>query len=129
MKNIHFTNIVIQKPYAVVWNWLSDPMKYPKLYPGWAARTEKVGKDKYEITNKQNRKSIVVRKMNRGKGAIDLIIGDELSQTRIFPLKSDTIVVHIGSRWKQMRNPISWLLYKSTVNSDFKNAKKIMERS
>lgn len=129
MRNIHFTNIVIQKPYEIVWDWLSNPIKYSKIYPNWVAKVNELEKDKYEITDKRNRKSLVIREINKDKGSIDLKIEDEISRTRLFPLNNDTIVIHVGTRWEKMQNPLFWFLYKKTVDKDFKNAKKIIEES
>jgi len=130
MKNIHFTNTIIQKPYKVVWSWLSDPTKYPKIYPNWVAKVNTLEKDKYEIIDKRNQKSIVIRDINEDQGNINLKIGNEISRTRLFPLdNNNTIVIHVGSRWKQMQNPLFWFLYKKTVDKDFKNAKKVIENS
>ena len=127
MRNIHFTNIVIKKLYASVWEWFSEPLNYSQLYPNWVAKVVKIDTNKYEITDKRNQKSLVVLETNKERGSIDLKIGDEISRTRLFVLNGHTVVIHIGTRWKQMKNPLFWFLYKKTVDKDFKNAKVVIE--
>lgn len=127
MKNIHFTNVVIEKPYDVVWGWLSEPSKYALLYPNWVTKVVKVDTDKYEITDIRNQKSLFTLIADKEKGSIILKIGDETSCTKLFSFNNGTAVVHIGTRWKKMKNPLFWFLFKKGVDKDFKNAKRVIE--
>ncbi|MFH0820838.1 MAG: hypothetical protein V1908_03625 [Candidatus Peregrinibacteria bacterium] len=129
MRNIHFTNIIIKKSYEIVWGWLSEPSKYPLLYPNWVAKAVKMETNKYEITDQRNQKSLVTLSTDKEKGSIDLKIGNEISRTKLFAFDNNTAVVHIGTRWKQMRNPLFWFLYKRIVDKDFRNAKKVIEET
>lgn len=127
MKVIHFTNLIIEKPYEVVWKWLSEPSNYAILYPNWVKKVTRLKTNKYEITDKRNQKTLVQLEANREKGSINLKIGNEISRTKLFILANYTIVIHITTRWKQIENPLFWFLFKRSVDADFKNAKKVIE--
>ena len=68
-------------------------------------------------------------KLDKENGIINLQMGDEVSRTRLIFLEDNqTLALHIGERWKNF-NLILWFFYKRTVDSDFKNAKKVIENA
>ncbi len=33
--NIHVSQVLINAPMDIVWGWVSDPSKFPTIYPNW----------------------------------------------------------------------------------------------
>lgn len=128
MQDIHITKIVVRKPYDKVWAWISNPMNYPRIYPFWIAKIKEIEADSYEAEGSRGHIYKFSRVIEKKFGVVDLKIGEELSRTRLFPLnENNTVIIHLGVRWKQMKNPLFWFFYKRSVDKDFKNTKKIIE--
>lgn len=129
MRDIHFSKVIIKKPYDIVWKWISNPLTYPQIYPSWLSEVKEVDVDSYEGYG-PNGEFQFTRLINKEYGIVDLKIGEEQSRTRLFSLdKESTVVIHLAVRWEKMKNPFFWFFYKISVNSDFKKAKKIIETS
>ncbi|MEW6608161.1 MAG: hypothetical protein AB1414_12080 [bacterium] len=132
----HVTKAIILKPYNEVWAWLSEPNNYAKLYPKWVSKIERLERDKYLITSPHMSKTYKIRRvLNEEGGSIDIEINlpntsePEISRTRIMDIgKNRTAVIHLGSKWSGF-NAFLWLLYTFNVDSDFHNAKKVIESS
>jgi len=129
MKDTHVTKITINKSFPKVWEYISNPLTYSQIYPFWLSEVKKIKNNFYEGKGPHGEYKFE-RVIDKNFGIVDLKIGNELSRTRIYPLDKDsTVVIHLGVRWGIMKNPLFWFFYKRDVNKDFKNAKKIIERS
>lgn len=125
-RRIHINKKIIYNSYDNVWKWLSNVNNYPKLYPAWADEVEKVDDNRYIISDQYNNTYEAKAVLDKGKGVIDLYMEGEVSRTRLVSLKdNETLVVHIGER--EDFNIFAWLYLKKTVNSDFNNAKTVIE--
>lgn len=125
-RQIHINKKIISKSYDNVWEWLSKVSNYPKLYPAWVDEVEKVDEDRYLISDQYDNTYEAKAVLDKDKGIIDLYMEGEVSRTRLVSLTdNETLVVHIGER--EDFNIFAWLYLKKTVNSDFNNAKTVIE--
>lgn len=128
-REIHITKEIINNSYEKVWRYLSDVSRYAELYPGWVKEVEKIDDNYYKIIGQHGKVYKAKRKLDKEIGIIDLQMGPEVSRTRLIPLEDNkTLALHIGKRWKYF-NLLLWFFYKRTVDSDFKNAKKVIENT
>ncbi|MBM7624241.1 hypothetical protein [Sporohalobacter salinus] len=126
-RQVHITKEIINEGYEKVWDSLSDVKKYPKLYPGWVSEVEKIEENYFKINGQYGNIYKAKRELGKEKGIINLKMGPEVSRTRLLSLEDNkTLALHIGERWEDF-NLVLWFFYKRTVDSDFKNAKKIIE--
>ena len=96
------------------------------MYPAWVDKVEKVDEDRYLISDQYNNTYEAKAVLDKEKGIIDLYMEGEVSRTRLVSLSdNETLVVHIGER--EDFNIFAWLYLKKTVNSDFNNAKTVIE--
>ncbi|QTL98600.1 hypothetical protein GM661_11815 [Iocasia frigidifontis] len=125
-RKIHINKKIIDESYDNVWKWFSNVNNYPKLYPAWVDEVKEVNKERYIISDQYNNTYEAKAVLDKEKGIIDLYMEGEVSRTRLFSIKdNETLVVHIGER--EDFNFLAWLYLKRTVNSDFKNAKAVIE--
>jgi len=125
----HVYSITIHKSYNQVWEQLSDPLNYKKLYPYWIKEISLKQDNQYEVNDQfgHTYNMILIKDINHG--LIKLQIGNELSITQIVPLdEHNTLVTHIAKKWQGI-NTINWILHKRTVANDFNNAKKVIEKN
>ena len=95
------SEIIIAKPAGVVWERLSDPLNYPVIYPNWVKTAAYSHDNVFRIEDQFGGVYNIELLKNKEFGAIDLRIGDELSQTRVFPAGADrAVVVHLAKRWR-----------------------------
>jgi hypothetical protein len=128
MKDTHLTKVIIERPYNVVWKIISDPINYPQIYPFWLSKVKKVDSNSYEGKGPHGKYKFT-KIIEHDFGIVDLKLGEESSRTRLFSLDDEsTVVIHLGVRWKDMKNPLAWFFYKRGVDKDFKNAKKVIEK-
>lgn len=133
-RDTYITKVVINKPYEYVWSKISDPLNYPSLYPGWIKKVELVSSDHYRIRFPHMDEAFSMKRLiNKDAGLIDLHIflpgkeEPEVSVGRIISIgQNRTAVVHLGVKWKEF-NPVYWLIYTFIIDSDFKNAAKVIE--
>lgn len=122
-------SIVVRKDYQTVWNYLSDPLRYNKLYPFWVKNISLSANNKFVVDDQFGHTYEILLLANKENGVIDLQIGNEISSLRLFKLdEHSSLVVHVGKRWSGI-SLYGWVLHKRTLRKDFCNAKKIIEKS
>ena len=125
--NTYTTKVVIDKPFDVVWSWVSDPLKYPKIYPNWVKTITKKSEQNYQVDDQFGGSYDIELIANKDYGIVDLQIGPEASFLRLYRLDEiRTVVIHLAKRWKA-ESFVIWFFHKITTDKDFKNAKKVIE--
>lgn len=127
-KGVHTTEIIINKPFEDVWNWISNPLNYETIYPHWIKTASKVDDVTFDVNDQFGKSYKIHLKAIKDSGVVDLEIAPWTSRTRIVPLDGNsTIVVHIAKR-AESEGFIQWFFHKLTTDRDFKNAKKVIEK-
>lgn len=128
MKATYVSEVVINKPYDEVWTWISNPSTYDKVYPHWVKSAQKVDGTIYHISDQFGGSYNVKLISDKNLGVVDLKIGEETSQTRLFDLDGKrTAIIHLAKRWKNL-GFVQWFFHKIIVWRDFRNAKKVIEQ-
>jgi hypothetical protein len=126
-ENTHVSKVVCNRPFNIVWDQISNPQNYPKLYPNWIKSIKKISENRYFVDDQFGQSYEMTLFLNKEFGVVDLQIGKEASRMRIMPLSDDsTVVVHLAKKWSDI-NQICWFFHKRTTDRDFKNAKAIIE--
>ncbi len=129
LSGVHVTTVIIERPSGEVWAYVSDPLKFPRLYPKWVSRIEQVDEHTFRVQSPHVKEPYEISvSADEAAGTIDIEIGREVSRTRVIPLdQQGTAVVHVGTRWEDF-NWFLWVIYKFNVDFDFRNAKSTIER-
>lgn len=81
----------------------------------------------FHVFNQDGSDFVMDVKTSKDSGTIDLIIGEEASRLRIFPINEKSVlVIHISVHWKAMNNEY-WDKHKAAVDKDFLFAKEFIE--
>ncbi len=128
MKPYHVYSLVVHKNYERVWQSLSDPLQYKELYPHWIKDILHMSGSEYVVHDQFGNTYPMQLSVNQEYGVVNLHIGQETSQLRLFQLDlSSTLVVHVAKRWEGI-NTLRWLFHKRTVAKDFCHAKSVLEQ-
>jgi len=123
----YVSSIVIEKPFDVVWSAISNPNSYARLYPNWVKSVNEKDKNTFHVSDQFGGTYDVKLVANQEFGIVDLIIGQETSRSRIYPIDDKrTAITHLATRWKGA-SPLIWFFHKRTTDRDFKNAKTVIE--
>lgn len=127
--NHHVTKISIEKPYAEVWAWVSQPMNFPKLYPNWVKDITELSENNYEVTMPEGYKHTMESKINKETGSIDFDVNPgEVSRSRLIPLsENETLYIHIAVKGDQPDELFKIIM--ENVDKDYINAKAVIETS
>lgn len=123
----HVYSLVICKNYDFVWQSLSDPLQYKKLFPFWIKDISLQELNIYQVDDRFGHSYPMAFFGNKDYGIINLKIGNEISSLRLFQIgQHSTLLIHIAKRWQDI-SLIGWIFHKNTVRKDFTNAKKVIE--
>lgn len=130
-KSVHATEIIVNKDITDVWAWISDPLKYARLYPHWIKKVSASGNETFQVEDQFGHSYPVKLVTNRELGVVDLHIslpgGEEVSRSRIYSVASGkTAIAHLGHRWVGA-NPVIWFFHKRNTDRDLENAKQVIE--
>jgi len=131
LKATYVSEIIVTKPFDIVWQWLSNPLNYEKLYPNWIKKIIIASDGVYKVEDRFGKTYMMDVKLAKEYGIIDLYIhlpsGEEVSQSRVYPLSdTETAVVHVAKRWSGA-NAFVWFFHKTNTDRDFAHAKKTIE--
>lgn len=124
----------IDAPPAVVWQWITDPLNFPAIYPNWTANVEERTERGYAATGPAGERFRIVPKLDRAHGVVDFeVIGAEgnveLSRSRLFDMKGGgCTLVHLAVRWDGV-DDVGWEQHKRATDEDLANAKRLIEAS
>ncbi|MEZ4742898.1 MAG: hypothetical protein R3B45_10705 [Bdellovibrionota bacterium] len=126
-KPIHISKVIINKPFNFVWEQFSKPENYSILYPNWVKTIKKVNESHYLVHDQFGGSYNIEIVLNREFGVVDLIIGQEVSRSRLMPLdENTTAMVHLAKKWDGI-GLLGWFFHKRTTDKDLENAKKQIE--
>lgn len=127
-KDTYVSEIIVNKPYDVVWGWVSDPLKYPTIYPNWLKTVSGMGGDSFHIEDQFGHSFDMKAVRSREHGTVDLTMGEESSRSRVYRLDENrTAIVHLAKRWKGSTFVV-WFFHKLTTDRDFRHAKQVIEK-
>lgn len=127
-KDTYVSSVTINKPYNDVWDWISNPLTYEKIYPHWVKSVQKVDDAIYHISDQFGHSYNAKLHTNKEYGIVDLMIGKENSRARLIDIDGKrTLVVHIAKRWDGFGH-LPWFFHKITTWRDFRTAKKVIEQ-
>ena len=126
-KRVHVTDLVIHAPFKSAWTWLSDPLKYPTLYPNWIKTVELIDGDRFKVNDQFGKSYEIRRVLDHEFGIIDIEVGAERSRMRIYSLgEHETGLIHIATRWAGISR-LFWFFHQRTTDKDLENAMKVIE--
>jgi|SRR3989338_1329827 len=128
-RDFHVTKVVINKPFNIVWEWVTNPLKFPEIYPNWVKEIKKTGENTYFVTTPSGWAHSMTTKFDIKTGTIDFDIDPgESSRSRIFAIGSGAVVhIHMAVKHPQVPSEI-WEDLKNAVDQDYLNAKKVIEK-
>ncbi len=130
MPEYHISQIAMEKPFAVVWHWVSDPLNFSQLYPHWVDSVTKIGNDTYEIVAADKVARLGVRlTTNYELGTIDLdVTPGEVSRSRLIPLgPHKTLQIHVAVKGHQPDDLFASIV--ENTEKDYRHAKRLIENS
>lgn len=128
LRPYHIYSLVIRKNYETTWRTFSDPLRYRELYPHWIKDIKHINANKYEVQDQFNNAYPIEISVNQEFGVINLQIGDESSELRLFKLDpSSILILHFAKRWQGI-TVWRWVCHKKTIVKDFCHAKLVLER-
>lgn len=128
MKPYHVYSLIVHKNYESVWRSLSDPLQYKELYPHWIKDISYTSGCEYMVYDQFSNIYPMQLSVNQEYGVVNLHIGQETSQLRLFQLdSSSTLIVHVAKQWQGI-NTLRWFFHKRTVAKDFCHAKSVLEQ-
>ncbi len=129
---VHVSTLHFRVPFAALWAQLSDPLRFPRLYPRWTSRVERTGADAYAGVGPGRDTFSIARRAHRRDGVVDFEIAapgaaPELSRSRLFPLKTGGCVyVHVAVRWDGVDDAF-WAQFKRDTDADLEQARRVLE--
>ncbi|MBI4041202.1 MAG: hypothetical protein HY390_04980 [Deltaproteobacteria bacterium] len=129
LKDTYISEVVVAKPFDVVWEWISNPLKYAEIYPNWIKSVEQRSQNIFQVQDQFGSTYDIELIANKIYGIVDLSIGPEISRSRLYALDEHrTAIVHFSKRLKNS-SLIVWFFHKLTTDKDLKHAKKIIEQA
>src|ERR1019366_143400 len=115
-KPIHISQVTINRGFDDVWTWISDPLKYERLYPHWIKKIHSNGNGTFGVDDQFGQSDVMRACWKKEFGIVDLYInlpaGEEVSRSRISVLDSkSTLLVHVARRWSGA-NAVVWFFHK-----------------
>lgn len=128
--DVHVSTITFDLPYDVVWDWLSDPLRFPVIYPNWTAEVSLI-KDKYLALAPDGEKMMIKPVLDRVHGVIDFQVDAtgnvELSRSRLFETGDGRCtLVHLAVRWEGL-DDVQWREHRLKTDHDLEIAKHQIE--
>lgn len=118
-------------PFETVWDLLTDPMRFPRVYPSWVAKITPSG-ERYLVVDPSGEQFSLIPITAKDYGVVDFKIIDaqghvEIARSRIFRLRTGgCILVHVAVRWEGC-DDATWEAYKRDIDKDLKNAHAVVE--
>ncbi len=128
--DVHVSAVVIEAPLELVWEWVTEPMRFPTLYPGWTSSVQPRSDGGYDAVGPAGGSFRIVPVLSFEHGVVDfeIVEGDgkvELSRMRVCELKrGGCALVHLGVRFDSDN---SWEEHKDATDVDFLRVKQIVE--
>ena len=124
----HISKVVINKPFEMVWPWVSNPLRYSQIYPHWIKNVTQKSEDVFSVQDQFGSAYDIKLIKNKEFGVVDLMIGSEKSSARLISIdEGRTIMIHIAKRWEGCSFLI-WFFHKITTDKDLKYAKNVIEK-
>ena len=131
--DIHVSAVSFEAPIEAVWQWLTDPLRFPRIYPKWTRSVELRDDGSFAAVGPAGDSFRIVPHINREHGVIDFQVVDaddnvELSRSRLLPTKGDSCtLIHLAVRWDGIDDQ-GWEQHKRDTDSDLAHVKQIIER-
>lgn len=137
-QDTHVSSVLVDAPFDAVWAWITDPVRFPIIYPNWTSEIRKVTAadgERYEGVAPNGDRFEIVPRLDRAHGVVDFGIVNEggtaeLSRAaRVLPLKEGgCVIVHLAYRLEGV-NEVFWEHFKAGTDTDLEHAKDVIERA
>jgi hypothetical protein len=125
---------VFQVPHEYLWNYLTNPLMFPVLYPNWVAEIRLRKQDEYEVRSPSGDWFNLHIHTNKVYGIIDFKLMDQsgredICHSRLLPVnESSTAIIHaIVEKQNSEKTLAGWQAYRDSIEEDYENACKIVE--
>lgn len=125
---------VFDVPFDYLWDYLTNPLMFPVLYPNWVSTVNLATKDEYRAEGPDGKSFMITPDLNKNYGVIDFKTmnssGKSMTfRSRLIPMDdTKTALVRLAFRLNSEKDPcFDWESYKAAIQSDYKNARKIVE--
>ncbi len=125
---------VFEVPYDYLWDYITNPLMFPVLYPNWVTIVNMTRKNEFSALGPSGEKFIIIPDLNKEYGVIDFKTVDKKGdkktyRSRLVAIDScKTVLVRLIYHLNGIDDPdFNWETYKSTIHKDYKNARKIVE--
>ena len=127
------STVFFAAPFDLVWERLSDPLHFPRLFPRWTSRVACLGPGFYVGIGPAGDRFAISPRLSREHGVIDLAIAApgaevELVRSRLFPDETgDCIYVHLAVRPAGVDDE-AWAARLRATEADLEHARRLLER-
>jgi hypothetical protein len=133
-RNVALCSKVFHVPYEYLWNYLTNPLMFPVLYPNWIAEIRLRKQDEYEVKSPSGDRFYLYIHTNSEYGIIDFKMIDQegredICHTRLLPVdEGSTAIIHaMIEKQNSEITAAEWQAYRETIEDDCENARKIVE--
>ncbi len=123
-----------QVSYDYLWNYVTNPLMFPVLYPNWISEINLLRFNHYLAKDAAGNSFKVIPCLNKDFGIVDFRVirqneKEELHRSRLIPLGDhSTILVHlVVENLEYEATPFNLSAIKDTLESDYENARRIIE--
>ena len=133
----HARAILVDAPPDAVRVWVSDPLRFPNIYPSWLNKVRKIGQhgdgEAYEGVTPHGDKVKIIPKLGPKPGQAYFEIGDKDDNVEVFypmvqPRKSGTKTI-LGYWWEGVDDAFREGYKLGTLDADLKRVKEVIERN
>jgi hypothetical protein len=131
---MHLSSQFYAVPFDVLWRYLSDPLRFPLIFPGWVSSVEWHSGSTYIGTDSTGESFQIIPRLDREHGVADFDIIDaeghiERSRMRVFALQGGgCLLVHLAERWQGVDDSL-WEAHRQAIDADLIYARTIIEQA